>query len=787
VALPVEFWRGARAALFIATVLVSSLTATFLGTGIGWPIEALAGAVAGAMVFGVAALATSLIVPRIRLGPPGFYVFAVAALVTFIVLRETRFRWTEGLFYPAALAFLFAQAVLGGVLWTLVKVKPAHGPGATLGWWLGGLLLAALAIDVGGLAYLANDGRDPYPFAPVSSENAPPGLDVPNPGESGNHQVEALTYGSGTDRRRPEFGAEVDVQTRVVDASKLLPDWKDFKARAREWYWGFSLEQAPLNARVWMPAGEGPFPLVLVVHGNHRMEDHSDLGYAYLGELLASRGFILASIDENFINGTWSGDFGGKEMPLRGWLLLEHLKLWREWNGTPTHPLHGKADLSRIALMGHSRGGEAAAIAAGFNELPFYPDDASVAFDFGFDIQAVVAIAQIDRRYPRRMELENVNFLALQGSYDSDEVSFHGLRQLRRIRFGTDGYWFKAGVYVHGANHGQFNTDWGRRDAGPPSAWLLNVAPIIDGEDQRTVAKVYISAFLEAVLHDDLRFLPLFQDPRVGSAWLPDVALAHQFEDSTFRPLADFEEDIDVTTATIDGATIEAADMTLWREEELMFRDDSTQGTNVVVLGWQGSGEPSYSIRFASSAVSLNENARLTFFLSPSMERPPAAEKNGANASNDATRSESDTDEKSREESGAPTVPDVSIEVTDEEGERASLALREVAPMAPFFRTQFLKPRWLNRGGYAKPWEPTLRSFEIALTAFAERNPELDLGKIARVAFRLSGEPGVLILDDVGFRSDPETAAEREPSARAQREAKPSREARSRGGGALRH
>jgi len=45
---------------------------------------------------------------------------------------------------------------------------------------------------------------------------------------------------------------------------------------------------------------------VLVVHGNHSTEDCSDPGYDYLGELLASRGIILASVDENFINGTFS-------------------------------------------------------------------------------------------------------------------------------------------------------------------------------------------------------------------------------------------------------------------------------------------------------------------------------------------------------------------------------------------------------------------------------------------------------------------------------------------------
>jgi ATP-dependent Lon protease len=60
----------------------------------------------------------------------------------------------------------------------------------------------------------------------------------------------------------------------------------------------------PLNGRVWYPDGPGPFPLVLIVHGNHNMKDFSDPGYGYLGELLASRGYIFASIDENFIDTT---------------------------------------------------------------------------------------------------------------------------------------------------------------------------------------------------------------------------------------------------------------------------------------------------------------------------------------------------------------------------------------------------------------------------------------------------------------------------------------------------
>jgi dienelactone hydrolase len=197
----------------------------------------------------------------------------------------------------------------------------------------------------------------------------------------------------------------------------------------REWYWGFGLDAAPLNALVWAPEGDGPFPLVLIVHGNHNMEEYSDPGYAYLGELLASRGFIAVSVDENTINGTWSGDFRGKEMPLRAWFLLEHLKLWREWNRSATHPYSGKVDMTHIALVGHSRGGEAVSMAFAYNGLSHYPDDATITFDYGFDIKSLVAIAQVDQRYHRRVELENVSFLTLHGSYDSDEPAYHGMRQ----------------------------------------------------------------------------------------------------------------------------------------------------------------------------------------------------------------------------------------------------------------------------------------------------------------------------------------------------------------------
>jgi hypothetical protein len=717
VSLPPSFWRGAAVGIAATAIGSSALAGSFLGSGLPRAVDVALGALAGALVFLVGLLLVRGLASLGKRVPSRVLLFLAAAAIVLVAL-QVEFGLPDLLYYPSIAVLVIAQGCLVGAV--LAKR------------W--SLLLTALAIDALAIGFLASNGRDPYPVEEARTQTPdPPELDLPDPGEKGGYEVESLAYGSGTDLRRVEFGSETDWTSRTLDATKLLPEWKGFRAWAREWYWGFSLKEAPVNGRVWLPRGSGPFPLVLVVHGNHRMEEHSDPGYAYLGELLASRGFATVSVDENFVNGTWSGDFRGKEMPLRAWLLLEHLKQWREWNQTKGHPVEGKVDLDRVALVGHSRGGEAVAIATAFNRLSHFPDDATVAFDYGFGIRALVAIAQIDARYPRRMKLEDVSFLALQGSYDSDEASFHGLRQLRRIDFVGDGYHFKAGLYLHRGNHGQFNTVWGRRDAGPPNSWLLNLAPIVDGETQRQFARVSISAFLEATLHERLGYLPLFRDPRVGRSWLPEVKLVAQFSDSRTASLATFEEDLDVLTATSAGTRIETSGLELWREEELLFRDDQKQGTSAVILGWtpesRGEENAAYAIRFAAEGAAFEPTSRLTFFLSASTERPNPED----------------------ETEGPREAPSVEIELEDLDGEKGRIDVSELAPIAMPLEVRFLKLAWLNREAYERPWEPTLSSYEVPFETLLARNPKLDVARLAAVRFLFSSEGGsVVVLDDVG-------------------------------------
>src|SRR6266436_4652306 len=348
------------------------------------------------------------------------------------------------------------------------------------------LFLLAVAANVFFLWLLGRDGSvEKLVSWRPPADTMPATLSTPNPSQNGPYSVKRLFYGAGTDIRRPEYGPSVTIKTHTVNASEFFEHLTGWKRWAGKKYWGFGADELPLNARVWYPDAPGPFPLALIVHGNHNPADFSDPGYAYLGELLASRGFIVASVDENFLNDGLFDD-APKPPAVRGWLLLEHLTLWREWNQTPGNPYHNKVDVSHIALMGHSRGGEAAATAAAFNRMKFYPDDANIRFDYHFPIKAVVAIAPADGQYKpagQHRWIEDVSYLTLQGAHDADVSSFRGSRQWDHVRYTQPGPWFKAEIYAYRANHGQFNTVWGRTDTERPLSWLLNLKPLIPGEE----------------------------------------------------------------------------------------------------------------------------------------------------------------------------------------------------------------------------------------------------------------------------------------------------------------
>jgi len=70
-----------------------------------------------------------------------------------------------------------------------------------------------------GGAWLLDDGS-PAVMPPRASTAVGP-LDMPDPSQPGPYNVRTLTYGSGDDRHRPEYGVDADLVTAPVDGSAL--------------------------------------------------------------------------------------------------------------------------------------------------------------------------------------------------------------------------------------------------------------------------------------------------------------------------------------------------------------------------------------------------------------------------------------------------------------------------------------------------------------------------------------------------------------------------------------
>ena len=589
-------------------------------------------------------------------------------------------------------------------------------------------------------------------------------LEAPNPGVPGPFTVRRMYYGSGTDKQRAHFRDSVAFKTATVDASPFVTV-QPAQVSARRKFWGFDPKKFPINGTAWYPDGPGPFPLVLVVHGNHNYRDFSDPGYAYLGELLASRGYVMVSVDMNFINGL-SGENDG-----RGWLLLKHIEAWRGFDSLPANPARGKVDFSNIALIGHSRGGEAVGHAAAFNRLPYFPDDAKVKLGFNFDIKALVAIAPVDGQYKpadQFVPIENVNYLVFHGSHDGDVTTFNGLRQYQRLRFTDDGDWFKSAVYVYRANHGQWNTVWGNRDRGPRSGRTLALDALLDPQAQQDFARVYVAAFLDATLKGKREYIPMFRDHRVVGSWLPKTMYITRFEESGFRPFSTHEGDIDLTTGSVRGVTTRGDSLAVWREGILPFRTANSQQNNSAVwLGWNNRiagddttklGAPaSYSITLPDTLArswSMGRDASIAFLLAPTDAKPgPRAAPKDTTAKDSTAKKPAPPKRPPSKKPVTDTTPiDLTVELTDARGTVARLPLSTFGAIRRPLATHIMRRAKRDKAQFSTLHELVLQSYILPFSDFIAVSPTFDPTHLRTIRFVFDRTAaGTVVLDDVGF------------------------------------
>lgn len=619
---------------------------------------------------------------------------------------------------PVGEIFILLMAV-SGVLVALARLEGRSPRGRAA------LIATAVVLNAAFLAWVFLPGTDGY----VAHADATPAavLSLPNPGLPGPYAVQTLSYGSGAVKGRPEFSGQAALLTPTVDGAEIFA-YTVLSDSYFRWYWNFDFTELPLNGLVWYPEGDGPFPVVLIVHGNHAMLDSSDPGYGYLGEHLASHGYITVSVDENFLNGMIFIDGGMAEMPLRAWLLLKHLQTWRAWNETADNPFYGRVDLDHVALIGHSRGGEAVAAAATMNwNLAPPVSRVSSVDEFGFGIDGVVAIAPSDGNYKpngRALTLPHSNYLLLAGGHDADTFTLYGQAQYNRVRFGDNPDGFKALAYVYQANHGQFNTVWADQDRGWLGSLLLNRRPLLSSAAQQEAAEVLVTAFLDASLRNEAGYRALFANPTAGNPWLPDGIIVTQYEDAAFVPVDTNPPSTAANRVDSDGGEAWAEDVTTWQTQRLMLRDGTTsQQNSALYVAWEAASEPVVGMDVGETAVPAN--GALTFALATALDEA--------------------------------TPINVTVELETADGQVARLPLSQAGPVYPPLPAQLVKARWLSPMPSYKitletPYERVLQTYTLPLAAFQAADPAWQPAAVQTIRFRFDGAAaGAVYLDQVGF------------------------------------
>lgn len=708
-------WRGAAGGLALAAGVVILLTVGEVFFGALAPLIATAVLLsAGAVLAGLAALMWRVLrdVPRRfivllllvlpTIGLPFVYAGRRAAVITAIAL---------------ALVAATAGGLIGAGLrgWRRGSRSRRHVHGVQL---LGGLLLVAM------MSYMLF-GPGPQMEMRRGSEagdvTSLESVGIGDPAARGSFKVQTLTYGAGTPYRIAEYGEDASLLTSPVDGRALLSSWRGVRGAARTRYWGFGPDQLPLNGTVYYPDAPGPFPLVILVHGNYMMQGRSDRSFDYLAPLLASRGYVAVTIDQNFLNSAWFNTFGESPATVaRGWLVLEHLRQWRRWSQEVGNPFAGRVDLERIALVGHSRGGEAIAVAAALNRMPRLPEDSRIPVDGAPAIRTLVAIAPVDGQYMpagRRTELRDVNYLTLHGAFDGDVTSFAGASQYKRVHFSGEDEWVKAAILAYNANHSGFTSEWIGTEKPAPSDLLFRRTPVMPPAAQQRIAAVYTVAFLELTLNRDERYLPLLRDARVGRQWLPRTIYLTESLDSRALLLADFEEDTDASRGSVPGVGLEGRNLAEWRELDVVRRWGAT-GNHAVAISWQ-SADASYEVSLPRAVLT----------------RAPATVSLAVAVTS----------------AGADNEPvDFTVSLVDGTGRVASVPISRWARVQPPLKAPYMKFPVMSR---YPPTEVAFQTIWLPMGWFAEANPSLDLLDLISLRIDFDRSPaGQILLDDIALR-----------------------------------
>ncbi|MBX7250750.1 MAG: hypothetical protein K1X50_02120 [Candidatus Promineofilum sp.] len=498
-----------------------------------------------------------------------------------------------------------------------------------------------------------------------------------------------------------------------------------------------------LNGVIAAPAGEGPYPVVVILHGTHpgcpvdemgvdrwpcdpADEQANYSGFAYLVSELAARGYVALAPNINAEN-----TFGFGE-PVSGERLAQlldlHLNALKDAATGGENAfgvaLSGVADVGRLTLIGHSRGGEM----ANYLTRQYGLGTAEGAAEHGYGPVAgllLVAPAHILQGSTGA----DVPLAVILSACDGDVIGQDGQVFYEAVRFQTDHTWATT-VLLEGANHNGFNTilggdmiaHTGRSGCQSPLApeeqrqFLVDYAAdfltaLFGAQDEATAAKARLGLDLAQPAPAEL----FGRAARINS--LP--ASADQLR--LFAP----GDEIELTTHLRGGATVaEGATLffcppgyTVEAELAACRRPNFVNPANPVmaIISWSGLAEVRFEMPTGQGEMGSYTTLTLRAALDPLSELNPA-----------------------------DTAQSFSVRLTDGHGATASVVVGPDEPALQYVSGEFTADETFTPGLLDAIVQPT--TVRVPLASFAG----IDLNDVAEVALVFDQTTsGTLFIADV--------------------------------------
>ena len=345
-----------------------------------------------------------------------------------------------------------------------------------------------------------------------------------------------------------------------------------------------------LRASIHYPStlAGGPFPVILFLHGRHAtcFKGGSQLlqwpcttngsatipsfqGYDYVGEVLASQGYVVVSISANGVNAVDNLVFDLGALA-RAELLQKHLDILSGFNTAGGAPFGtkfvGKFDLTRVGTMGHSRGGEGVVRHHVLNN--------SLGAPYG--IKAVFPLAPVDFN---RFVVNNAALNVMLPYCDGDVADLQGVHFYDDARYNVPGDPSpKHYELVMGANHNFYNTIWSPDSSSFPGAvndWTTFVPgghndshcgtkrgnQRLTEAQQRGTGIAYMTAFFRAYVGGESQFIPILtgDSPPPPSAQTNNLFVSYHAPDlpEVRLDVNRLLDDTNLTTNTLGASVIQ--------------------------------------------------------------------------------------------------------------------------------------------------------------------------------------------------------------------------------------